>query len=174
MKFVRFRRRRRGGTSFLTTTSSAPRNYVRQQTDRKPLGGCDGNRSRHLSRPHKSRRELPSRNAGCAATSGGTSGSGAGQPFVAPKHDPMSENTTALIQPLHVVTIRGKLLQFYKTPNKDARPDLAWHSFDDLQQVCGLTCEQRRFMAKHFANGPFKADFRTIATTDGLVTIAPQ
>ena len=33
-----------------------------------------------------------------------------------------------LIEPLHVATIRGLQLRFYRTPNDDGRPDFPWHN----------------------------------------------
>jgi hypothetical protein len=46
-----------------------------------------------------------------------------------------------------------------------AGPAPKWR-VDDLARICGLTGDALR-------NGPDKADLRTIATADGLVTIAP-
>jgi hypothetical protein len=37
-----------------------------------------------------------------------------------------------LIKPLHIGTIRGQQLRFYRTPNDDGRPDMPWHCHDDL------------------------------------------
>jgi hypothetical protein len=69
---------------------------------------------------------------------------------------------------------RGRQLRFYRTPNNDGRPDLPWHSVDDLQHCLGLSRDQRRYFLKAFRNGPFASSFETVATDDGLVTIAPH
>jgi hypothetical protein len=79
-----------------------------------------------------------------------------------------------VVSPLHVATIRGQQLRLYRTPNTDGRPDFPWHSTDDLIRVCGATREFRRSLANACRSGPFKTDFRTIATIDGLVTITPH
>jgi hypothetical protein len=79
-----------------------------------------------------------------------------------------------IVIPIHVATIRGKQLRLYRTPASDGRPDFAWHSTDDLQNILGTTREVRRYWAKECRKGPFKADFRTVATPDGLTTIAPH
>jgi hypothetical protein len=45
-----------------------------------------------------------------------------------------------LVEPIHVATIRGHQLRFFKTPNNDGRPDMPWHSHDDLIKCVGLGC----------------------------------
>jgi hypothetical protein len=81
---------------------------------------------------------------------------------------------TEIITHLCAATIRGHELRFYRTPNKDGRPDLPWHSVDDLCRALGLNRELRRRMKSYFYEGPFEASFRTIKTADGLVVIAPH
>jgi hypothetical protein len=82
---------------------------------------------------------------------------------------------STVIKPLHVATIRGHQLRFFRTPNNDGRPDLHWHCVDDLWRCMGLSREQRRIMQHKMKEpGPFRNSFRTIATSDGLVTIAPH
>jgi hypothetical protein len=84
-------------------------------------------------------------------------------------------NTPAkLVSPLHVATILGKRLRYFRTPYNDGRPDLPWHCVDDLQAILGLSREQRRYFLKAFRNGPFASSFETVATEDGIVTIAPH
>jgi hypothetical protein len=76
-----------------------------------------------------------------------------------------------ITQPLHVAIIRGHQLRFYRTPNNDGRPDLPWHCVDDLYRCMGLSREFRRQLQRwHLA----KKVTRTVATADGLVTIAPH
>lgn len=75
-----------------------------------------------------------------------------------------------LIKPLHIATIRGHQLRFYRTPNEDGRPDMPWHSVDDLAQCFGASRSHRRAMFKQLR----ACGFKTIATADGIVTIAPH
>jgi hypothetical protein len=77
-----------------------------------------------------------------------------------------------VVSPIHVGTVNGMRVRFYQSP--DGKPDQPWHSVDDLQSVFGLNRATRRLMMGEFRNGKFKHDFRTIATADGLVTIAPH
>jgi hypothetical protein len=77
---------------------------------------------------------------------------------------------------LHIATVAGRPLRFFQTPLEDGRPDLVWHAIDDLQQCLGLNREQRkayqrllRSHTKRWSTIP-----RTVATADGLVTIAPH
>jgi hypothetical protein len=73
-------------------------------------------------------------------------------------------------QPLHVGTVSGQPLRFFKTPLDDGKPDLPWHAVDDLQRVLGLNREQRKFFLHKLRN----RDVRTVATADGIITIAPH
>jgi hypothetical protein len=75
------------------------------------------------------------------------------------------------MQPLHTATIRGHQLRFFHTPNNDGRPDLPWHCSDDLYRCMGLTRKERRYLQRRFTN---RNVFKTVATTGGLVTIAPH
>jgi hypothetical protein len=78
---------------------------------------------------------------------------------------------TGIVKPIHVATINGHQLRLYRTPNNDGRPDLPWHSIDDLGRVFGLNRQRRRVMLEGMQR---YGCFRTIATTDGLVTIGPH
>jgi hypothetical protein len=79
-----------------------------------------------------------------------------------------------VVTPLHLAVINGKPLRFFRTPNNDGRPDLPWHCTEDLMAVLGTTRDFRRYWARQCRSGRFKADFRTVATADGLVTVAPH
>ena len=81
---------------------------------------------------------------------------------------------TALTRPLHVGTIRGHQLRLYRTPNNDGRPDLPWHSVEDLYRCIGMRRDLRREFQRKMKSGPFGHDFKTVATPDGIVTIAPH
>jgi hypothetical protein len=74
---------------------------------------------------------------------------------------------------LHIGTVCGHPVRFFKTPNDDGRPDFPWLSIDDLQQAVGMSRSARRFFL-HKLRKDWGDVARTIATTDGLVTIAPH
>ena len=75
-----------------------------------------------------------------------------------------------IIEPIHVATINGKPLRFFRSPNNDGRPDFPWHSVDDLMLCVGLPRDKRRYLK----NAHFKAGARVVATADDIVTIAPH
>jgi hypothetical protein len=81
---------------------------------------------------------------------------------------------TDITQPLHVAIIRGHQLRFYRTPNNDGRPDLPWHCCDDLYHCMGLPRGVRKHFQQQMKRGPFAGDFRMVATSDGIITIAPH
>lgn len=69
--------------------------------------------------------------------------------------------------------VNGKPVRFFATPLSDGRPDFPWHSTDDLMSACNLDGAAR----KHFlrmAQRDHADTVRTIATPDGLVTVAPH
>ena len=77
------------------------------------------------------------------------------------------------MKPIHVATINGHPVRFFKTPNNDGKPDFAWHSSEDLMWAANIKPAMiNRFMRCCKADyGDF---YRTVATPDGLVTIAPH
>ena len=79
-----------------------------------------------------------------------------------------------LVEPIYTATIRGERLRFFKTPNTDGRPDLPWHSVEDLAQCIGLNRQRRRFMLRAMREGDFKGAYRDVATAEGILTIAPH
>jgi hypothetical protein len=79
-----------------------------------------------------------------------------------------------ITEPLHVAIVNGKQLRFFRSPNNDGRPDLPWHSTDDLQSVFGLNPAQCGIMTTMWWNGPFEYVFHTIETSDEPMTIAPH
>ena len=42
-----------------------------------------------------------------------------------------------MITPLHIATVGGHPLRFFKTPLDDGRPDFSWHCVDDLHRCIG-------------------------------------
>ena len=61
-------------------------------------------------------------------------------------------------------------------PLDDGRPDLPWHSVDDLQACFGLNRQERRAFLQIWRRDAKRTGFlmETVATEDGLVTIAPH
>jgi len=76
------------------------------------------------------------------------------------------------IEPLHIATVAGQPLRFYKTPLDDGWPDLPWHAVDDLHRCLGLN----RAARKHFLSmlGAEWKEPQTVATADGIITVAPH
>src|SRR5258707_182286 len=77
------------------------------------------------------------------------------------------------IEPLHVATVGGHPLRFFKTPLDDGRPDLPWVAVDDLGRCLALSRAHRRIHMAVFYRLQ-KEMVRTIATADGPVTIVPH
>ena len=75
---------------------------------------------------------------------------------------------------LHMGIVCGHPVRFFKTPNNDGCPDFPWHSVDDLQQALGLNRAARKFFLHKLRSANWGNIARTIATDDGLVTIAPH
>ncbi|MEI8397356.1 MAG: hypothetical protein WCF85_21775 [Rhodospirillaceae bacterium] len=78
-----------------------------------------------------------------------------------------------ITKPIHTAKINGNPVRFFKTPLNDGKPDFPWHSMHDLMVACALPLS----MVEHFMRGAKQdhADMhRTIATADGVVTIAPH
>jgi hypothetical protein len=73
---------------------------------------------------------------------------------------------------LHTAPVNGKTVRFYRSPLN--RPDTAWHNLDDLHAALGVPRGMRREFAVSLRNGSFAKDIKTIATADGIVTIAPH
>src|SRR5262245_14045752 len=78
-----------------------------------------------------------------------------------------------MITPLHIATVGGHQLRFFKTPLNDGRPDMPWVAVDDLGRCLCLSRADRRIHLAVFYRLK-KEIVRTIATPDGPVTIAPH
>ena len=69
-----------------------------------------------------------------------------------------------MIEPIHVATVAGRPLRFFRTPLNDGRPDLPWHCVDDLYRCLGLgRAAQRDLLSRLRAKGAMQ----TVATADG-------
>ena len=78
---------------------------------------------------------------------------------------------SALVSPVHSVTLNGKPLRFFKAPL--SAPHLPWHAWDDMLACIGLPRSLRRHMQQSLKRD-HAGDIRTVATADGIVTIAPH
>jgi hypothetical protein len=78
-----------------------------------------------------------------------------------------------MITPLHIATVGEQPLRLFKTPLNDGRPDMPWVAVDDLGRCLALSREHRRIHMAVFYRLK-KEVVRTIATSDGPVTIAPH
>ena len=76
-----------------------------------------------------------------------------------------------MIEPLHTTRVGSHELRFFRTPLADGRPDLPWHAVDDLQRCLGLNREARKFFLKQLRQW---GEIRTVATANGVVTLAPH
>lgn len=78
---------------------------------------------------------------------------------------------STLTVPVHTGSLNRKPLRFFKAPL--AGPHLVWHAFDDLLACLKLPQSlQRDFRQK--LRRDWSGDVRTVATSDGVVTIAPH
>lgn len=78
---------------------------------------------------------------------------------------------SGLASPLHVGRLNGRTLRFFRAPL--AGTHLPWHAFDDLQTCLSLP-EALRAALKRDLMADWGRDVRTVATADGIVTIAPH
>jgi hypothetical protein len=76
-----------------------------------------------------------------------------------------------MIEPIHVATLAGQPLRFFRTPLDDGRPDLPWHCVDDLHQCLGIDRAARRVLLSKMR---VTESMQTVATPDGIVTVAPH
>lgn len=79
---------------------------------------------------------------------------------------------SALSAPAHIGTLNNRPLRFFKAPLP--APHLPWHAAEDLHQCLALPCDLRRHFQQQLKSSDWKNDVRTVATTDGIVTIAPH
>ena len=78
--------------------------------------------------------------------------------------------TTHITIPLHIATVNGKPLRFFRSPVKD--PDMPWVAVDDLPKCFDLS-RLARMVLEIIKREPKWADVRyRVSTIDGVVTIA--
>lgn len=72
---------------------------------------------------------------------------------------------------LHVAEINGKPVRFFRSPGQGA--DFPWHAADDLFHALAFPRPVRREFQRRLKSD-HGDDVRTVATADGIVTIAPH
>ena len=79
------------------------------------------------------------------------------------------------VTPLHVEDIDRLPLRVFASPRhrRDGRPDLPWHSADDLRAVLHLP-EPMRAVFQRRMKVDLAEEVETVATPDGLTMIAPM
>ena len=77
----------------------------------------------------------------------------------------------ALSFPIHTALINGQPVRFFE--GQSATPDLPWHVLDDLYKSLGMSRRMRREFL-HMTQERWKGELRTVATSDGLLTVAPH
>lgn len=78
-----------------------------------------------------------------------------------------------MMTPLHVGTINGAPVRFFRTPIKDGRPDLPWTAWDDLTAAFPLTADHQMILRQRLRTD-WGGVSHTIASTTGLVVIVPH
>ena len=79
---------------------------------------------------------------------------------------------STLVSPVYTGTLNGKPLRFFKAPLPG--PHLIWHASEDLQLGMQLPRDLRRRFREQLRSSEWSSDVRTVATSDGIVTIAPH
>lgn len=76
-----------------------------------------------------------------------------------------------LVSPIYIGALNGKPLRFFKAPTDE--PQLVWHAWDDLVACASLPRDLgerfQRSLRRDYPNA-----IRTVATVEGIVTIAPH
>lgn len=76
-----------------------------------------------------------------------------------------------LVKPVFTGTLNGHPLRFFKAPSDE--PQLIWHSWDDLVASANLPRSLRRAF-KTSLQDEYGTEIRTVATAEGITTIAPH
>lgn len=77
----------------------------------------------------------------------------------------------AVHSPIHIGTINRHQVRFFK--GLSGKPDMPWHAFDDLAKAVGFQEEMRRAFLQA-TQSDWKGQMQSIATSDGIVVIAPH
>lgn len=76
-----------------------------------------------------------------------------------------------LHSPIHTGQVNGKPLRFFRSPSQGAH--MPYHAHDDLLVCLELPRDVRRVLKSKLAS-VWGGEIRTLATADGIVTIAPH
>lgn len=77
-----------------------------------------------------------------------------------------------LLAPAYTGTLNDKPLRFFKAPLQGAQ--FPWHAAEDLHACLSMPRSLRRHFQQRLKSSEWKDDVRTVATADGIVTIAPH
>lgn len=76
-----------------------------------------------------------------------------------------------LLKPLHVATVAGERVRFFNPPT--GAPDFPWHVADDLFVALRFPRAVRRHLQQSL-RAEHASSIRTVATSEGIVTLAPH
>lgn len=77
----------------------------------------------------------------------------------------------SIVTPISTGSVNGKSVRFFRSPLDG--PDMPWHSVDDLYVALAFSRQLRRHF-KQMLQGTWRNDVRTVATAEGITTIAPH
>src|SRR4051794_10610767 len=77
-----------------------------------------------------------------------------------------------IVSPIYTGALNGQPLRFFKSPLPS--PHFPWHASDDLHRCMRLPREVRRRFREQLKSSEWGKDVRTVATADGIITIAPH
>ena len=83
-----------------------------------------------------------------------------------------SISRSKIVTPLHTAQIGRGTLRFFPPP--PGATELPRHCHDDLAICLGFRPPDRRGLQAILADGPYAREVLTVATAEGLVTIAPH
>ena len=78
---------------------------------------------------------------------------------------------STLVSPVYTGTLNGKQLRFFKAPTDE--PHLVCHAWDDLVACASLPQDMREHFRQSLRED-YRDAVRTVATAEGIVTIAPH
>lgn len=78
---------------------------------------------------------------------------------------------SALVSPIHTGTINGHPVRFFRSP-RSPRPEMPWHSVDDLHRAVKLPRAIRQHFLRSLRNEQWNVETARVATEEGITTIA--
>lgn len=78
---------------------------------------------------------------------------------------------SSLLAPVHTGCLNGRPLRFFRAPTSGTQ--LPWHAWEDMQACLDLSHDLRGHFRRCLMED-WASDVRTIATAEGIVTIAPH